>query len=289
MVLEMNVQRIAEQVENRHSGESRNPGLFDHVRALHSKGICSTFALHLLRSPAVTCGRCRRRNDMVLEVVTPARAGVQLVDFSGSALPSVACAAMTEEEQAYAHLKGHEPTCRPGKRRPGGQAGFTFIGLLFMVALAGIAIAGTGILWHMEGRREKELELLFIGEEYRNAIGNYHDKSPGEAKLYPEKLEDLLQDKRFPTPLHHLRRLYPDPMTGQADWTLIRHQERITGIASRSLDKPIKIAGFLPVQEDFASTGHYADWRFLSGSDRPSSSSATAPKTDAPGPVLPGK
>jgi len=73
-------------------------------------------------------------------------------------------------------------------RPPNRQAGFTFIGLLFMVALAGIAIAGTGILWHMEGRREKEVELLFIGEEYRNAIGNYHDKSPGEAKLYPEKL-----------------------------------------------------------------------------------------------------
>ena len=144
------------------------------------------------------------------------------------------------------------------------QTGITFLGLLFALAITSIALAGTGVLWHMESRREKEKELLFIGEEYRNAIGSYYDKTPGEAKQYPEKLQDLLQDKRFPTPVHHLRKLYRDPMTPDGDWDLIRQQGRITGVASKSSDKPIKIAGFPAAQQEFEGAGSYAEWRFVS-------------------------
>ena len=145
-----------------------------------------------------------------------------------------------------------------------GQAGFTFLGLMFAVAIAGIALAGTGALWQMESRREKEKELLFIGEEYRNAIGSYYDKSPGGAKQFPSKLEDLLQDKRFPNPTHHLRRLYRDPMTADGQWELIRQEGRIMGVASRSLEKPIKVAGFSANQGDFESAASYTEWRFIS-------------------------
>ena len=144
------------------------------------------------------------------------------------------------------------------------QAGFTFVGLMFAVAIAGIALAGTGALWQMESRREKEKELLFIGEEYRNATGSYYDKSPGAAKQFPSKLEDLLQDKRFPNPTHHLRRLYRDPMTADGQWELIRQEGRIMGVASRSPDKPIKIGGFAPVQDDFEGAVSYSEWRHMS-------------------------
>ena len=144
------------------------------------------------------------------------------------------------------------------------QAGITFLGLLFAVAIAGIALAGTGVLWQLESRREKEKELLFIGEEYRRAIERYYEKTPGAAKQYPEKLEDLLQDKRFPEPVHHLRRLYRDPMTQKVDWELIKQQGRITGVASQSRDEPIKITGFAAGQEDFEGAESYAKWRFIS-------------------------
>jgi type II secretory pathway pseudopilin PulG len=144
------------------------------------------------------------------------------------------------------------------------QAGITFLIVLFAMAIAGIALAGTGVLWQLEGRREKEKELLFIGEEYRRAIDRYYDKTPGEAKQYPEKLEDLLQDKRFPMPVHHLRRLYRDPMTEKVDWELIKQQGRITGIASKSQEEPIKIAGFAAGQEEFEGAESYAKWRFIS-------------------------
>ena len=157
------------------------------------------------------------------------------------------------------------------------QAGITFLGLLFAVAIAGIALAGTGVLWHMESRREKEKELLFIGEEYRNAIGRYYEKTPGEAKQYPERLEDLLQDKRFPQPVHHLRRLYRDPMTAQGEWELIRQQGRIIGVVSKSRAEPIKVAGFKPGQEEFEGAGSYAGWRFVSSGNSPSQEPAPPP------------
>lgn len=152
-----------------------------------------------------------------------------------------------------------------GKNQFARQGGLTYIGLLFAVAIAGIAMAGTGVLWQLESRREKEKELLFIGEEYRRAINSYYDKSPGGDKQHPEKIEDLLLDKRFPMPVRHLRRHYRDPMTADGEWELIRQQGRIIGIASKSVDKPIKIAGFTAEQEGFEGAERYSEWRFLQG------------------------
>lgn len=158
----------------------------------------------------------------------------------------------------------------------GRQAGFTYLGLMFAIAIAGIGLAGTGVLWQMESRREKEKELLFIGEEYRRAIGSYYEKTPGGDKQYPEKLSDLLQDKRFPNPVRHLRRLYREPMMADGEWELIRQQGRILGVASRSLDKPIKIAGFGPGLEGFEGAEKYTEWRFLGSGSAPSPSVANA-------------
>lgn len=142
------------------------------------------------------------------------------------------------------------------------QAGVTFLGVLFAVAIGGIALAGTGALWQMESRREKEKELLFIGEEYRQAIASYYDNSPGDPQ-YPAQLADLLQDPRFPMPVRHLRRLYPDPLSSDGEWREIRRQERIVGIASASVAVPIKIADFPPEQVDFTGATRYTDWQFI--------------------------
>jgi type II secretory pathway pseudopilin PulG len=149
-----------------------------------------------------------------------------------------------------------------------GEGGFTFLGLLFAVAIASLALAGTGLLWHFEARREKEKELLFIGESYRRAITSYYNASPGSNKEYPKRLEDLLLDTRFPMPVRHLRRLYRDPMTGENDWKLILVQERITGVASRSGGQPIKVAGFASEQAGFEQARSYGDWRFEHGAAR---------------------
>lgn len=145
----------------------------------------------------------------------------------------------------------------------GRQAGFTYLGLMFAIAIAGIGLAGTGVLWQMESRREKEKELLFIGEEYRRAIGSYYENTPGGNKQYPQMLEELLLDKRFPNPVRHLRRPYRDPMMPGGQWEVIRLQGAIVGVASKSSDKPIKVAGFGPGLEGFEMARSYADWRFI--------------------------
>ena len=167
------------------------------------------------------------------------------------------------------------------------EAGFTYIGLMFAIAIAGIALAGIGVLWQMESRREKEKELLFVGEEYRRAIGSYFSKSPGGDTQFPQKLEDLLLDTRFPNPVRHLRRLYREPMNPDGQWELIRQQGRIIGVASRSQEVPIKIAGFSPDQEDFEGAVSYSEWRFISNGSvgNTGGSGAGASRTGAPAPV----
>ena len=164
-----------------------------------------------------------------------------------------------------------------GKNHDRGQGGYTFLGLLFAVAIAGIALAGTGSLWQLESRREKEKELLFIGEEFRQAIGSYFDKTPAADKQYPDKLDDLLLDKRFPMPVHHLRRLYRDPMMPDGSWELIRSQGKIIGVVSKSSGKPVKVAGFSPEQQDFEGADSYTEWRFTHSGG----TSNSAPGTEA--------
>lgn len=142
------------------------------------------------------------------------------------------------------------------------QDGVTYLAVLFAVALGSIALAGTGALWQMEARRDKEKQLLFIGEEYRRAIASYYDQSPGNPQ-YPPRLADLLGDPRFPMPVRHLRRLYADPMSADGQWEVIRRDERIVGIASRSTQAPIKVGDFPVEQAEFAGATRYADWQFV--------------------------
>ena len=66
------------------------------------------------------------------------------------------------------------------------QLGFTFIGILMVIAISGIGLAGIGIVWHQDTQRENEKELLFIGEQYHQAIVSYYESSPSGVKQYPK-------------------------------------------------------------------------------------------------------
>src|SRR5689334_18277728 len=142
------------------------------------------------------------------------------------------------------------------KRNPGSDAehpvpaflraerGFTYLGMLVIVALMGFGLAAFGELYSHAAQRERERELLFVGNQFRDAIASYYNKSPG-AKVYPKKLEDLVEDTRFPMPLRHLRRVYRDPMTGTADWALVEAPGGgFMGVHSVSEETPIKSGDF---------------------------------------------
>lgn len=140
-------------------------------------------------------------------------------------------------------------------------AGFTYVGVLALVALMGIGLASIGQWWQTTRMREKETELLFVGEEFRRALLSYRDSSSGLGE-YPRRLEDLLEDRRLPGVRRHLRRIYDDPMTGRADWVLLRAGDRIVGVASRSESMPFRRAGFPSAFSDFAQARRYRDWVF---------------------------
>ena len=101
------------------------------------------------------------------------------------------------------------------------EAGFLYVWLLIIVAVAGISAAALGERWTLNAQREKEAELRFRGQQIKGAIGSYWAATPGGARQFPPSLEDLVDDTRGPHVVHHLRRIYLDPFTGYADWILI--------------------------------------------------------------------
>jgi len=143
------------------------------------------------------------------------------------------------------------------------NAGFTYIGLLIIIAIAGIGMSSVGIMWQTEMRRERELELMHIGTEFKEAIISYREATPGGVQQNPRTLEDLLLDGRLPIVKRHLRKLYPDPITNSKTWGLIIEQEAIVGIYSLSTLEPIKRKGFPAEYEMFEDADSYADWQFF--------------------------
>jgi type II secretory pathway pseudopilin PulG len=154
-----------------------------------------------------------------------------------------------------------EPRIATG-RRP--ACGFTYLSLLFFVAILGVGLAAAAVSWETSRQREKEAELLFAGAAFREAIALYYNRSPGASPEYPKRLGDLLQDPRYPDTRRYLRRLYADPMTGELKWGIIVAPDGgIMGVHSLSSAKPVKVAGAIPNGPDFGAAASYADWQFV--------------------------
>ncbi len=143
------------------------------------------------------------------------------------------------------------------------QHGFTYMGLMMIIAISGIAMAGVGIVWQQDMQREREKELLFIGEQYRQAIGSYYENTPSGNKQFPETLQDLLADNRGLKLKRHIRKLYADPFMRDKNWDLIMVDTRISGVRSNSKLVPIKKTGFAPNDDAYSEAANYNDWRFF--------------------------
>jgi len=140
------------------------------------------------------------------------------------------------------------------------QAGFTYLGLLVTVVVIGLMLTVVSRVWSVTEQRERETQLLFVGDQFRAAIGSYF----ASGRQYPLSLDDLLDDKRSPIPRRHLRRLYFDPMTGATDWTLVTAPTGgIMGVASKSMLTPIKRTGFSTDDASFEANDCYCTWQFI--------------------------
>ena len=146
------------------------------------------------------------------------------------------------------------------------QQGYVLLWMLFLVASLGVGMVATGTLWHTAAQREKEQQLLFVGNEYRRAIESFQNipLPAGQQARLPKTLDELLLDPRFPNTVRHLRRLYPDPMTGSEEWGLLKDgQNGIAGVFSLSEATPLKTAGFAAQNADFANQPNYRGWVFM--------------------------
>jgi type II secretory pathway pseudopilin PulG len=147
-----------------------------------------------------------------------------------------------------------------GRRARRSSRGFTYVGLLAVVALIGILLAAAGEVASTAAQRERETQLLWVGRAYRAAIGRYFS----QRRAYPQTLEELLgAAPDAPVQVRFLRRLYPDPMTNAVDWVLVEAPNGgIMGVASSSKRAPLKTGHFEAEEEHFAEATTYGDWQF---------------------------
>jgi type II secretory pathway pseudopilin PulG len=132
---------------------------------------------------------------------------------------------------------------------------------LLLLALASLGVMLAVQIAQTDARRERELELLFVGDQYRQALIAYA-AAPNVPPQYPQKLEDLLEDHRLPLVRRYLRRLYPDPITGSEQWGLDLFQGRIIGVHSQSRGEPLIHANFPEGYAGFEKAKSYAEWKF---------------------------
>lgn len=143
------------------------------------------------------------------------------------------------------------------------QYGFTYLWALLLVAVMGIGLSVAVEIDAVAAQRERERELITIGHQFRDAIGRYYQTQlTGGRREYPPSLEELLRDSRSPGIRRHLRKIFVDPLTGQAEWGLIRSGGRIVGVHSLSAREPIKQDGFLPEDIGLRGKKHIREWVF---------------------------
>src|SRR5580692_520110 len=95
------------------------------------------------------------------------------------------------------------------------QSGYSLLMVVFLVATALIFAAVVTPNLLTEGRRERETETIWRGEQYERAVGLYFRKFG----KYPTKVEDLTNQTNG---VRFLRQAYTDPMNKEdGSWRFI--------------------------------------------------------------------
>lgn len=127
------------------------------------------------------------------------------------------------------------------------QQGFTYLGVLLAIALLGLGLTTTSEVWSTTTRRQRLEQLEWQGQQFVQAIGSYYASSPGRTNSYPQTLQDLLEDRRYPFTRRHLRQLYLNPFTGSPEWEAIRSPDG--GILGVRADAPDASGAILTKRE----------------------------------------
>ena len=142
--------------------------------------------------------------------------------------------------------------------------GFTYIGLIVLLAILGLVGAAGLKTGSLMQRAAAEEELLEIGAAFSEALRSYAAATPKGQPQHPPNLEALLKDPRFPGVRRHLRRIFADPLTGKAEWGVITAGDKafVTGVHSLSAAKPLKVGNFDARFLNFENKERISDWKF---------------------------
>ncbi len=136
--------------------------------------------------------------------------------------------------------------------------------VMAVVAVVGIGLAAIGPMWSDAARREREQELLRVGELYAQAIEAYRAQSPGSLKRYPPELDSLTLDTRFVGTRRHIRKLYADPLQPNRPWGLVRAADGgIQGVYSLDERQPLLRSGLSLGTTQLTPAQRYSDWKFM--------------------------
>lgn len=176
---------------------------------------------------------------------------------------------------------------RPARR----QRGFTYLGLIILVAILGLVGAAGLKMGSLLQRQAAEQELLDIGAQFSDALYSYAAATPPGQPQQPASLGALLRDPRTPQLRRHLRKLFVDPITGRAEWGLLYQpgSNGIIGVHSLSQAAPLKVGNFEARYTGFEGKAHFSEWRFMVDarvSSVPSAGDAPAIAPALPAPPL---
>jgi type II secretory pathway pseudopilin PulG len=141
--------------------------------------------------------------------------------------------------------------------------GFGLLFMLLAVAALGAASMTVATDWTQQIQRDKESELLRVGDLYARAIASYYYSAPGPVRRYPSDMNELLEDRRGGGLRRHLRAAYSDPVTN-ASWGLVVAPDGgIMGVFSRSERQPWKRTALSLAHADLPPAQQYTDWKFI--------------------------
>jgi len=145
------------------------------------------------------------------------------------------------------------------------QQGFTYLGLIILLAIMGLVGAAALKVDALLARAAAEQELLEEGAAFSAALDSYAAATPQGKPTQPPTMQDLLKDTRFPNIRRHLRKIFVDPISGKAEWGITYAGDKlgVIGIYSLSQAQPLKLANFDDRFQNFENKTHYSDWKFV--------------------------
>ncbi|HEX4064374.1 MAG TPA: type II secretion system protein, partial [Acidobacteriaceae bacterium] len=90
------------------------------------------------------------------------------------------------------------------------ESGYVLLAVIFLMVALLIALAIAAPKMAMSIQRDKEMETIHRGEQYRRALQLYYRQYGN----YPTSIDQLLNTNN----VRFLRKRYTDPMTGKDDW-----------------------------------------------------------------------